>query len=428
MGVSRPAPGVKAQIGRAGRPKAWASRVLIVAQVGISLVLLVGAGLFLRTLRNLRRVDAGFNGANLLLFRVKPEINGYNDASIGPLYDRMIERIGSIPGVQSVSLSRHGLLSFSHRSDSLYLAAANPNNGDNVEINVVSPGFFETMQIPVRLGRRLLPSDVSNSMRVVVVNETFARRYFSGVNPIGQRFWLGRGGEGIGNPARQEWTSPPNDHPMEVVGVSRDAKYTDLRGQIRPTVYQAYAQTPTLQANFEVRYRGKEAAIVPAVHSVVQEVDPHLPIFDLRTQTEQSESSVAEERMFANLSSAMGILALLLAAVGLYGLMSYDVGRRTSEIGVRMALGARQNTVLAMILRESLILVCAGMAAGIPIAIAAVRSTSNVLSDLLFGVNPVDPLSFAAAIFTMTAVALLAVYFPARRAARTDPMAALRCD
>jgi ABC-type antimicrobial peptide transport system permease subunit len=164
------------------------------------------------------------------------------------------------------------------------------------------------------------------------------------------------------------------------------------------------------------------------VRSAVSDVDPRLPIFDMRTQREQSENSVDEERMFANLSSLMGILTLILAAVGLYGVMSHDAGRRTSEIGVRMALGARQSTVLAMILRESLFTIGAGVAVGIPIAMAGVRATSSVLSDLLFGVSPIDPLTFALAIVTMTVVALLAVYVPGRRAARTDPMTALRCE
>jgi predicted permease len=401
---------------------------LIVAQVSISLVLLVGAGLFLRTLHNLHSVDAGFDRNNLLLFRMKPEANGYTPANIGPLYDRLIKRVGSIQGVQGVSLSRHPLLSFSHCADSLYLAPGNPHNGEIVEINIVSPSFFGTMQIPVVLGRLLLPSDAANKPRVVVVNEAFARFYFPGANPIGLQFWLGKGGEGTGEPGRQVLERPPNDRPMEIVGISRDAKYTDLRTDVRPTVYLPYAQAPTLQANFEVRFKGSESAIAPAVRSAVSDVDPRLPIFDMRTQSEQSENSVAEERMFANLSSSMGILTLILAAVGLYGVMSHNVGRRTSEIGMRMALGARQSTVLAMILRESLILVGAGVAVGIPIALAGVRTTSSVLSDLLFGVSPVDPLTFALAIFTMTVVAMLAVYVPARRAARTDPMTALRCE
>jgi predicted permease len=427
-GGTQLAPTVKTQIGNAGRSRALAGRLLIVAQVAVSLVLLVAAALFLRTLRNLNAVDTGFNGSNLLLFRVKPQSNGYDNTSIGPLYDRMIERLSSIPGVKGVSLSRHPLLSFSHRSDAIYLAPANQHNGETVDINVVSPSFFKTMEIPVVLGRLVRESDTAAAPRVVVVNQTFARTYFPGDNPIGQQFWLGKGGEGIGSPGRQTLNAPPNDRPMEIVGVSRDAKYTDLRSEVEPTVYQPYLQMPTLQANFEVRFRGSAAAIVPAVRESIRQVDNRLPIFDLRTQTEQSDASVAEERMFANLSSSMGALTLVLAAVGLYGIMSYSVRRRTSEIGVRMALGAQQSAILAMVLRESLALVFAGLVVGIPLAMATAHATSAILSDLLFGIKPTDPLSFALAIATMIAVAIFAGYFPARRAAATDPVVSLRYE
>lgn len=262
----------------------------------------------------------------------------------------------------------------------------------------------------------------------MVVNQTFARTYFPSANPIGQQFWLGKGGEGTGSPSRQALNALPNDRPMEIVCVSRDAKYTDLRSEVDPTVYQPYEQVPMLQANFEVRFRGIATAIVPDVRRAIRQVDSRLPIFDLRTQTEQSDISVAEERMFANLSSSMGALTLVLVAEGLCGIMSYSVRQRTTEIGVRVALGARQSAVLAMILRESVALVLAGLAAGIPIAMATAHAASSVLSGLLFGIKPADPLSFALAITTMIAVAMVAGYLPARRAAGTDPMGALRCE
>lgn len=425
-GGTQLSPTVKIQIGNARRT--LAGRFLIVSQVAISLVLLVGAGLFVRTLRNLNSVDTGFNRGNLLLFRVKPEANGYTDENTGPLYEQMIERLSGIPGVEGASLSRHPLLSFTHLGRAVYLSAESQHNGEIAEVNTVSPSFFETMGIPVLLGRPLRQSDTLASPRVVVVNQAFAKAYFAGADPIGQRFWLGDGGEGTGWPLRKHMTAPPDEPPLEIVGIARDAKYTDLRTEIRPAVYQPYAQSPTGMANVEVRYRGDEAATVTAVRAAVRKVDPRLPIFDLRTQSEQSEDSVAEERMFANLSSSMGGLTLLLAAVGLYGIMSYSVGRRTTEIGVRMALGAQQSAVLAMVLRESFVLVTSGILIGIPVALASAHAASSVLSNLLFGIKPSDPLSFALAIATMVAVALFAGYFPARRAARVEPMTALRSE
>jgi predicted permease len=425
-GRTQLAPSVKTQIGKARRSRTLAGRLLIVAQVAISLVLVVAAGLFLRTLRNLTRVDAGFDRNNLLLFRVKPQSNGYDDKTSGPLYERMMERFSSIPGVEGVSLSRHPLLSFSHRLGALYLADGNQHNGEKVDVNVVSPSFFKTVEIPVVLGRLLNESDTLSAPRMVVVNQEFARMYFPGLNPIGRQFWLGRGGEGTGGSGRVKLEARPPGPPMEIVGVSRDAKYTDLRSEIEPTVYQSYKQVPTTQANFEVRFRGTAATLVPAVREAVRQVDGRLPIFDVRLQTDQSDASVAEERMFANLSSTMGALSLLLAAIGLYGILSYSVRRRTAEIGVRMALGARRSSVLAMVLRESLVLVLAGVAVGIPIAVVTARVASDPLSDLLYGIKPVDPLSFALAAATLLAVALFAGYLPARRASRIDPMVALR--
>jgi len=420
------APNVKVQRGDARRTRA--GQVLIVSQVAISLVLLVSAGLFVRTLRNLATVDVGFNRDNLLLFRVDPAANGYNDRTTGLLYDRMIEGVNRIPGVQGAALSRHPLLSFTHIGLAVYLSTGNQHNGEIVEVNTISPGFFDTMRIPLLLGRGLQPSDTASAPLVVVVNQAFAQAYFSNENPVGQKFRLGDGGEGNGWPLRKDMTAPPDEPPMEIAGVSADTKYTDLRTAIRPTVYRAYAQSPTDTATFEVRYRGDQAAVVNAVRAAVRLVDAQLPIFDVRTESEQSDESVAEERMFANLSSSMGGLTLLLAAIGLYGILSYSVGQRTMEIGVRMALGAEHSSVAAMILRESFVLVAVGSLLGIPVALVSARAASTVLSHLLFDIKPADPFNFMLALATMVAVAMLAGYLPARRAARVDPMTALRSE
>jgi predicted permease len=411
-------PNVKVQIGNAERTRA--GKVLIVSQVAISLVLLVGAGLFVRTLRNLGTVEAGFNRDHLLLFRVNAEANGYNDKTNGPLYDRMIESLNSIPGVEGAALSRHPLLGFTHIGAAIYLSSRNQHNGEIVEINTTSPGFLDTMRIPLLLGRTLRQTDTASAPLVAVVNQAFARAYFLNENPVGQKFWLGDGGEGTGWLLRREMSAPPDEPPMEIVGVTSDAKYTDLRTAIRPTVYRPYAQSPTGMATFEVRYRGDQASILNAVRAAMRQVDAQLPIFDVRTQSEQSDESVAEERMFANLSSSMGGLTLLLVAIGLYGILSYSVGRRTMEIGIRMALGAEHSSVVAMILRESFVLVAIGIVIGVPVALVSSRAASRVLSDLLFGVKPADPFNLVFAIAIMVGVSLMAGFVPARRAAHVD--------
>ena len=425
-GRTQLAPNVKVQIGNPGRTRA--GQLLIVSQVAISLVLLVGAGLFVRTLRNLATVDVGFKRDHLLLFRVNADANGYNDKTNGSLCDRMIESLNSIPGVEGAALSRHPLLGFTHIGRAIYLSSANQHNGEIVEINTTSPCFFDTMRIPLLLGRTLRQSDTASAPLVAVVNQAFAQAYFANENPVGRKFWLGDGGEGTGWPLRKEMAAPPDEPPIEIVGVTGDTKYTDLRTKIRPTVYRPYAQSPTGMATFEVRYRGDQASIVNAMRAAVRRVDSQLPIFDVRTQIEQSDESVAEERMFANLSSSMGGLTLLLVAIGLYGILSYSVRRRTTEIGVRVALGAERSTVVAMILRESFVLVAFGIVLGIPVAIVSTCAALGVLSDLLFGVKPADPFSLGFAIAVMVGVSLMAGFIPARRAARVAPMTALRSE
>ena len=428
VGAVRLAPGARGSVANADAGRMRLGRLLIVTQVAVSLVLLVSGALFARTLRNLHTVETGFDSANVLLFRVKPESNGYTNATVGALYDRLIERLNTIPGVTGVALSRHPLLSFSHRVNTLWLHAGDARNGDRIEVNVVSPSFFETMGIRTVTGRKLLPSDTQTAPRVVVVNEAFARAYFASATAIGQQFLLGSGGEGTGNPHRPENMQRPNGDLLEIVGVAADAKYTDLRTRMKPTVYQSYLQSPSLQANFEVRYARTMAAPAAAVRAAVQQVDARLPTFDLRTQAEQSELSVGEERMFANLSSAMGLIALALASTGLYGIMSYTVRRRTAEIGVRMALGAGRRDVLRMILGDAMAIVFVGLLVGVPVALAMAKAASTVLDDLLYGVQPTDPVSFVLAVATLLGVAVCAACVPAMRAARTDPMIALRCE
>jgi predicted permease len=388
------------------------TKSLVVAQVAISLVLLVAASLFAVTLRNLHGVDMGFNPNQLLLFRVQPQLNGYRPPEIAALYGRLIERIAAVPGVRSATLSRHGLLGFSHRSSSIRLDSAPASVDDGAEFNVVAPNFFETMEMPLLLGRTFDDRDSATAPKVAVVNQRFATKYFGG-QAIGHRFWYGT-----------DNTVPP----IEIVGMTRDAKYTDLRSSIQPTVYVPFQQDVPGQANFEVRAAGDAAALLPSVREAVRGVDPNLPLFDVRSQAEQVQQSLAQETMFARLSMLLGSIALLLAAIGLYGTMSYAVVRRTTEIGVRMALGARRAAVIGMVLREAFIMATTGVAIGIPLALAASRLSRKVLDDILFGLGPNDPLAITSAAMILTLVVVLAGFLPARRASRVDPMVALRCE
>lgn len=402
--------------GTGERSRSALGRALVLAQVMVSLVLLVAAGLFVRTLRNLEHVDVGFDRNNLLLFRVKPEANGYNAAQSEQLYGRMLERMSDIPGIRSVALSRHPLLAKSQRSNNIFIPGRT-KEGETVQINVVSPSFFDTMRMPLLLGRSLSERDNHFTQRVAVVNQAFVRKYFPDVAPLGQRFAL-PGKTGVAG----------KDDYWEIIGISRDAKYTDVRSEINPTIYQSYLQQPTLQANFEVSYRGNETTAIFAVRQAVHEVDAKLPLFDLQTQEQVCEESLGQERLFARLSGVMSSLALLLAAVGLYGTMSYAVARRTREIGVRLALGARRSTLILMVLRETLSLVFAGIVIGIPAAITVALAARKLLASLLFGVKTTDPAAVAIATLLLAGVALIAGLLPAWRAAKTDPIVALRCE
>jgi predicted permease len=389
------------------------TRALMIAQVAVSVVLLVSAALFVTTLRNLRGVEKGFNADDLLLFRVQPQLNGYGRAELATFYARATSRIEAIPGVRSVTVSRHPLLSFSHRADGLSLEGARTADGVGVEINIVAPSFFQTLEIPLRLGRPFTDRDTATAPLVAIVNEQFVATHFAGSSPIGRRFWLGK---------------PDPQRPIEIVGVARDAKYTDLRTATKPAVYLPLEQDVPGQASFAVRTAGPPLALAAAVREAIRTIDPGLPLFDVRSQVGQAQESVAKETLFARLSTLFGAIALVLVAVGLYGTLSYAVARRTAEIGVRMALGARRVTVVGMIVREAAQIAGIGLAIGVPVALAASHALRSVLDQVLFGLSAMDPRSIAGAALVLLVVALLAGAIPARRAASIDPLVALRVD
>jgi predicted permease len=385
---------------------------LLVVQVAISLVLLVGAGLFLRTLHNLRHVDVGFNPQNLLLFRVSPQLNRYDEKRTLTLYGDLLERITAVPGVRAAALTNPALLSGSVNSTSIFVRGRvypNPRDSrDSINRLVVSPNFFEVMEIPVVLGRTFTPRDNAAGPKVVVINEAAAKAYFPDGNPIGQRFG----------------SSVEQSGQLEIVGIIRDAKYNSVRDAAPPTMYVPYLQARAVSAVIEVRTAGDPAGVTSGLREAVRQVDPNLPMMDVSTQLEQVERRFQQEKMFAQAYTLFGGLALLLAAIGLFGLMSYSVARRTNEIGIRMALGAQRQDVLRLVMRESMVLVVAGVIIGAALALAA----SRFVATLLFGLAGTDPLTIAGAIAVMVSVSALAGFLPARRASRVDPMVALRYE
>jgi predicted permease len=387
-------------------------KALLVFQVAISLVLLVGAGLFLRTLHNLRHVDVGFNPQNLLLFRINPQLNRYDQQRTAALYGELIERLGTVPGVRAAAMTAPALLSGSVNSTSIYVQGrvypAGVQSRDNINRLVISPNFFDVMGIPILVGRGFTERDKETAPKVVIINEAAVRRYFSNQNPIGQRFG----------------SSVENAGDLEIVGVLRDAKYDSVRDDAPPTMYVPYSQTRVGSPVFVMRTAGPPTSATGAIREAVRQIDPNLPLMDVSTQIEQVERRFLQEKVFAQAYTLFGGVALLLASIGLFGLMSYNVARRTNEIGIRMALGAQRQDVLGLVMRESMILVVIGVAAGLAIAIGAGR----LIATLLYGLAPTDVVTIVLAVAVMIVVSAIAGYLPARRASRVDPMVALHYE
>ena len=398
-------------------------KILVAAQVALSLTLLVGAGLFARSLGKLKSLDLGFKRENVLLFSVDPQLIRYQGAQIAGLYKQMLERIAAIPGVHSVSLGRQGLLNGGGTQGSITVPGYTPSPEENgitqtregAEWNApwlcqVGPRFFETAGMTILRGRDFGPQDNETARKVAVVNEAFARYYFGSTDPIGKRFDRGQndGGE------------------VEIIGLVKDAKSVSIREQTPRTFYVPFLQDPGSwrETTFQARTAGDPLKLVGAIRREVQGIDQNLPLFRARTLEAQVDESLGQERLVATLSSLFGLLALLLACAGLYGVLSYSVSRRTHEMGIRLALGAQPGDVLWIVLRETFALVMIGIVIGASASLAAGR----LISSMLFGLTPTDPVTMSLAILVMISVATLAGYLPARRAARVDPMVALRYE
>jgi predicted permease len=384
-------------------------KVLVVAQVALSLLLLVGAGLFLRSLRNLNNVDAGFRADRLIGFSVNPTLNGYTSARAIALFDRIGERLRSLPGVRYVSLSQTSLLTGDDWVRSVVIPGREPKEGESApNSDTVSPGFFAALGTPLVAGREFTVGDGPTAPRVAIINETFAKVYFEGQNPLGRQFYF---------------SGDAKQTPIEIVGIVKDSKYADLREEKQRFVFSPYPQQYTAGAvTFYVRTSQEPQLIASALRQAVREADSDLPVFDMKTMEQQIQDSVFADRMVSALSAFFGLLATLLAAIGLYGVMAYTVTRRTREIGIRIALGASRGAVLRLVLSEVALLVGIGLAIALPLSFPL----SALAQSLLFGVPAHDPLVLAGAAILLGGTAMLAGYLPASRAARVEPLIALR--
>jgi len=411
--ASRIEPNTSLKGGKNTTPSAFRNplgKAFVIAQVALSLLLLVGAGLFVRTLVNLQSIPSGFNQENALLFQIDTSATGLKneDPKLAALLNEVEEKIKAIPGVQAASFAfttfNQGFWTgpaFSSETASL------EGNIRTVRNNVVGPDFFTAMGIPLVQGRSFGPQDTAKSQKVAVISESMANRFFPSGSPVGKRF-------GIDGPSSTEQ--------IEVIGVVKDAKYGTLKERFSPMAFYPHSQSPGALGNLVVRFNGSAGAVVPQIRQTVRQVNRNLPIDDVVTLSEHIGRSLVQQKLVARLAAFFGLLALLLACIGLYGVMSYGVARRTNEIGIRMALGARGGSVLWLVLRESLVLVVVGLVVGVLASLAVTKTAASLLYEL----KPNDPLTIALATLLLAAVAALAGCLPARRAARVDPMVALR--
>jgi predicted permease len=385
---------------------------LVVAQIALSLLLLVGAGLFSRSLANLRALDPGFEPQSLLAFGIDPALNGYSLERRLAILQQVQQDLEAEPGVASASLAAEPLMTDSNTSSTVRVEGYEPKEDEdmNPNFNYVGPRFFETLGITRVSGRDFSDADALSAPKVAVVNETFARYFFGDQDPIGRRFGLGRRSQGFD---------------FTIVGLVRDGKASSLREKPRRFVYAPFTQNERVSGmTFYVRSTLDPSALAGRVRAVVGRADSTLPVTSLKTMQTQIRESLFVDRLVAGLAAAFGVVAMALAAIGLYGVMSYAVTLRTREIGIRVALGAERRTVLGMVLAEVGTLTAVGVAIGLPVAYGLGR----LVESQLFGIHAGDPLTLAAATATLAGAAFLAGYLPAARATRVDPVVALRYE
>lgn len=406
------APGLREQ-GRGGAGGGWqrVGRFVVVAQVALSLPLLIGAGLFLRTLENLQRVDIGFPKERLLMMRLDVEGGNYPEGQRQALYDRLQASLQRLPGVRAVSYSKSGLFLGSDSSDAVEVEGYTPKGGGDGDSrhDHVGPAFFSTLGIPILLGREINESDRGAGRRACVINETFSKRFFAGRNPIGMHIKNVWGG------AQQV---------CEIVGVARDSRKRGLKGEVEHRYFVPVAQPlePPRFMTYAIRSNGEESALIPALRRLVHAENPNLPITSIRPMERLLEGRMSQDKLVARLSFAFGLVAMLLAAIGLYGVLSFGIARRTQELGIRKAMGAQQSSLIGMVMRETSALLLAGLLLGGLLAWSGMR----LVSGMIYGVQPEDPMVLGLAVGLLLLTGLAAALLPAYRASRVDPLVALR--
>jgi predicted permease len=396
--------------GSGGAGSGWSlKQTLVASQVALSLVLLVGAGLFLRTLRNFSALDPGFDRSHILTVWLDTHMGGYKQEQLSSLYGRLIEQVEAIPGVRSASLASCGLAIGCGDSSDIYLPGIPHANGEtDAQERRVSDHFFDTVGIPFVEGRNFATADNVKSPAVAIVNQTFVHEFLKDKNPIGQYF----GYDAV------------NDHRFQIIGVVKDARVNDIRESAPPMILHSIAQDVIDVESLDVRTVADPSQLISQVRQAVRSIDPNLPFGSITTLAEQVSNNLAQQRLIARLTTIFGGLALGLACLGLYGVMSYTVARRTSELGIRLALGSTRWNVLWVVLRESLIVIGAGVFVGACLSLAGTR----LVSSMLFGLSPHDPVTVAGAAILLLSVSVASGLLPAWRAANIDPTEALRTE
>ncbi len=402
---------------RGGRLRIGLASTLVIAQVGLSMVLLAGAGLFARSLMKLQEAEVGFNRDNVLLMSIDPRLGGYKPTELTGLYRQIIERLKQLPGVQSTTIATFAPISGQGRNSTITVRGYTPRPDEDMDVNdiLVGPDYGRTLGVPLILGREIDIRDTPASQKIAVVNQSFAQSFFPGENPVGRRFFFG------------DENDPERGEELEIVGVVGDVRYDNAKDKPGRTAYRPILQVQDSDAyssNIEIRTAGDAASLTPMARAVLNQIDPRLPLFDVTTLREQLSDRLQQEKLVAELVSFFGLLALMLACIGLYGVMAHGVVRRTKEIGIRMALGAERSRIVWMVMRETILLVLAGIVIGVPIALG----TARLISSQLFGLSPADPFTLIASALVLIAVASLAGFLPARKASKINPLTALRYE